>query len=140
MKRTQKLNASEQIEGENSHNEFCNIHGIKREFSATRTPQQNGVVERINRTVQEMARTMLLTANLQPKFWREAVETVVYTLNRTQLRPNCEKTPYELWKGKPSLVKYFKIFGSKCFIKINDGSLGKFSSWVDEGIFLGYST
>ena len=86
-----------------------------------------------------MARTMLLAADLQPKFWREAVGTVVYTLNRTQLRPNCEKTPYELWKGRPALVKYFKIFGSKCFIKINDDSPGKFDSWVDEGIFFGYS-
>ena len=87
-----------------------------------------------------MARTMLLAADLQPKFWREAVGTTVYTLDRTQLRPNCEKTPYELWKGRPALVKYFKIFGSKCFIKINDGSPGKFDSRVDEGIFLGYST
>ena len=87
-----------------------------------------------------MTRTMLLAANLQPKFWKEAVGTIVYTLNRTQLRPNNEKTPYELWKGRPASVKYFKIFGSKCFIKINDGSPGKFDSWVDEGIFLGYST
>eukprot|EP00253_Pinus_taeda_P007818 PITA_07818 len=68
------------------------------------------------------------------------VGIAVYTLNRTQLRPNCEKTPYELWKGRPASVKYFKIFGSKCFIKINDGSPGKFDSRVDEGIFLGYST
>ena len=87
-----------------------------------------------------MARTMLLAADLQPKFWREAVGTTVYTLNRTQLRPNCEKTPYELWKGRPTSLKYFKIFGSKCFIKINDGSPRKFDSRVDEGIFLGYST
>ena len=86
-----------------------------------------------------MARTMLITANLQTQFWKEAVGTVVYTLNWTQLRPNNEKTPYELWKGRPASVKYFKIFGSKCFIKINDGSPGKFDSRVDEGIFLGYS-
>ena len=87
-----------------------------------------------------MARVMLLAANLQPRFWREAVGTTIYTLNRTQLRPNCEKTPYELWNRRPALVKYFKIFGSKCFIKINDVSPGKFDSLVDEGIFLGYST
>ena len=86
-----------------------------------------------------MARTMLLAADLQPKFWREAVGAAVYALKRTQLRPNCDKTPYELWKGRPASVKYFKIFGSKCCIKINDGSSGKFDSQVDEGIFLGYS-
>jgi len=83
---------------------------------------------------------MLLAAKLQPKFWKEAVETIVCTLNRTQLRTNNEKTPYELWKGRLDSVKYFKIFESKCFIKINDDSLGKFDSRVDEGIFLGYST
>ena len=87
-----------------------------------------------------MARTMLIATNLQPKFWREAIETIVYTLNRTQLRPNNEKNPYELWKGRPASVKYFRIFGSKFFIEINDDSPGKFDSWVDEGIFLGYST
>ena len=87
-----------------------------------------------------MASTMLLETDLQPKFWREAVGTAVYTLNRTQLRPNNEKTPYELWKGRPASVKYFRVFGSKCFIKINDDSPGKFDSRVDEGIFLGYST
>lgn len=123
----------------NEFSEFCNFHGIKREFSAARTPQQNGVVERRNRTVQEMARTMLFAAYLQPKLWKEAVGTTIYTMNRTQLRPNCDKTPYELWKGRPATLKYFKIFGSKCFIKINDGSPRKFDSRVDEGIFLGYS-
>lgn len=80
----------------NEFHEFCNIHGIKREFSAARTPQKNGVVERRNCTVKEMEITMLLVVDLQPRFWREAIGTTVYTLNRTQLRPNCEKTPYEL--------------------------------------------
>ena len=83
---------------------------------------------------------MLLATDLQPKFWREVVGTRVYTLNRTQLRPNNEKTPYELWKGIPASVKYFRVFGSKFFIKINDDSPGKFDSRVDRGIFLGYST
>ena len=78
--------------------EFCKVHGIERELSATRTPNQNGVVERRNRTVQEMARTMLLATDLQSKFWREAVGATIYTFNRTRLRPNNEKTPYELWK------------------------------------------
>jgi len=120
-------------------NDFCNIHGIKRELSVARTPKQNGVVEIRNRTVQEMARTMLLAADLQAEFWREAAGTTIYTLNRAQLRPNNDKTPYELWEGRPALVNYFRIFGSKCFMKINDDSPGKFNSRVDEGIFLGYS-
>ena len=52
---------------------------------------------------------------------------------------NCNKTPYELWKGNPANVKYFRIFGSKCYIKREDQNLGKFESRVDEGIFVGYS-
>lgn len=60
-----------------------------------------------------MARTMSIVANLQTKFWKEAVGTIVYTLNRTQLRPNNEKTHYELWKGRLASVKYFNIFLSK---------------------------
>jgi len=120
--------------------EFCKEHGTERGLSAARTPKQNRVVERRNLTVQEMATTMLLVADLQPKFWKEAVGTTIYTLNRTQLRPNNEKTPHELWKGRLASVKYFRICGSKCFIKINDDSPGKFDSRVDEGIFLGYST
>lgn len=79
-----------------------------------------------------MARKMLLAADLQPKFWREEVGTKIYTLTRTQLKPNNEKTPYQLWKGRPTSVKYFKVFGSKCFIKINDESQGKFDSRVDK--------
>ena len=58
------------------------MHGIKLEFSSPITPQQNGVVERKNRVVQEMARVMLLSKKLPPKFWAEALNTVVYVINR----------------------------------------------------------
>ena len=57
-----------------------------------------------------MARTMLLAADLQVKFWKEAVGAIMYTLNRAQLRTNKDKTPYELWKGRLASVKYFRIF------------------------------
>jgi hypothetical protein len=55
------------------------------------------------------------------------------------LRPNHEKTPYELWFGRPTSVKHFRIFGSKCYIKNDEDNLGKFDPISDEGIFLGYS-
>ena len=61
--------------------EFCKEYGIKIDLSTARKPKQNGVVERRNRIVQEMARTILLAADLQPKFWKEVVRTAVYTLN-----------------------------------------------------------
>jgi transposase InsO family protein len=93
--------------------EFCENHGIKRHFSIASTPNQNGVVERKNKIVQEMAKTMLNEAKLPNTFWREVVNTIVYILNRAKIRVKNNKTPYELWKGIPTIVKYFKVFGSK---------------------------
>ena len=123
----------------NEFNDYCHEHGIKRQFSAARTPQQNGVAERKNRTVLEMARTMLNEAGISDRFWPQAVHTAVHTLNRALLRTNTDKTPYELWKGRPANVNYFRVFGSKCYIRRED-KIGKFDSRVDEGILLGYSS
>ena len=112
----------------NEFNQFCESHGIQRQLCATKTPQQNGVSERKNRTVQEATRTMLLEANIADTFWREAIATTLYIINRAQPKVNSDKTPYELWKGRPASVGYFKVFGSKCYIKVNDDNLGKFNS------------
>ena len=120
--------------------EYCENMGIRRQLSTPKTPQQNGVVERKNRTVQEMARTMLNESKVGDRFWREAIHTSVYIQNRCMLRPNEDKTPYEMWFGRKATVKYFKIFGSKCYIKRIDQNLGKFDDRADEGIFLGYSS
>ena len=73
-------------------------------------------------------------------YWKEAIYTNVYLLNRGQLKVNKDKTPYELWYGRPASVKYFKVFGNKSYIKRNEDNLGKFDSRNDEGIFLGYSS
>jgi hypothetical protein len=129
--------------GEFTSKEFmdhCSSHGIKRQFSVARTPQQNGVVERKNRTVQEMARTMLMDSKLTDIFWRQAVHTTVRIENKVMLRNNTDKTPYELWKRRPTNVKHFRVFGSKCYIKREDGRMGKFDSRVDKGILVGYSS
>ena len=80
----------------NEFDEFCEKHGIKRQFSVAKTPQRNSVVERKNRTVQEAGRTTLNEAKLSYAYWKEAVYTAVYILNRGQLRVNKDKTPYEL--------------------------------------------
>ena len=64
----------------------------------------------------------------------------MYILNRGQLKVNKDNTPYELWYGRQASVKYFKVFGSNCYIKRNEDELGKFDSRNDEGIFLGYSS
>ncbi|KAH9649048.1 Integrase catalytic domain-containing protein [Citrus sinensis] len=118
---------------------FCNNLGIEHQFSSPRTPQQNRVVERKNRSIQEMARTML-NENVLPKyFWAEAVNTACYVLNRVLIRPNFNKTPYELWKDRKPNIGYFKVFGCKCFVLNTKDNLGKFDPKSDVGIFLGYS-
>jgi hypothetical protein len=119
--------------------EFCENHGIKSHFSSARAPRKNGVVERKNKKLQEMAKTMLNESKLPDTFWREAISTTIYILNRVQIRVKINETPYELWKGRPTAVKYFKVFGIKCYIKRNEDNLGKFDYRIDEGIFLGYS-
>jgi transposase InsO family protein len=120
--------------------EFCDEHGIKREYTIPRTPQQNGVVERQNRTMQEMARSMMNEKNIGKTYWVEAIHTTIHVLNKAHLRPQSDKTPYELWFGRPASIKHFRVFGSKCYIKNNDENLNKYDDRVDEGIFLGYAT
>ncbi|GJV91511.1 putative ribonuclease H-like domain-containing protein [Tanacetum coccineum] len=79
--------------------EFCGSKGIKREYSNARTPQQNGVAERKNRTLIEAARTMLADSFLPNTFWAEAVSTACYVLNRVLVTKPHNKTPYELVTG-----------------------------------------
>ena len=83
---------------------------------------------------------MMQERNIPQTYWAEAVHTIVHILNKAHLRPNCDKTPYELWHGKPTSIKHFRVFGSKCFIKNNDDKLGKYDARADEGIFLGYAS
>jgi transposase InsO family protein len=126
--------------GEFTSKEFmdnCSSHGIKGQFSIARTPQQNGVVERKNMTIQEMAQTMLMDSKLTDIFWTQAMHTIVHIQNRVMLRNNNDKNPYKLWKGKPTNVKNFRVFGNKCYIKREDGRMGKFDSRVDKGIIVG---
>jgi hypothetical protein len=73
-------------------------------------------------------------------FWKQAMHTSVHIQNRVMLRNNTDKTPHELWKGRPTNVKHFKVFGSKCYIKREDGRMGKFDSRVDKGVLVGYSS
>ena len=127
-----------EFENENFEN-FCNQKGITHNFSFARTPQQNGVVERKNRTIQECVRTMLSDSKLPRNFWVEAVATACYILNRILIRPLTNKTSYELPFNKKPKVSYFKVFGSKCFIINTKDNFDKFDPKSDKGIFIGYS-
>ncbi|CAN1292083.1 Retrovirus-related Pol polyprotein from transposon TNT 1-94 [Linum perenne] len=128
--------------GEFENHEFetmCNDYDIRHNFSAPRTPQQNGVVERKNRTLVEIARTLLHDFGLPNIFWGEAVNNACYITNRALVRSRIKKTPYEIWKGRKPNIGYFSPFGCKCFILNTKDQLGKFDAKSDEGIFLGYS-
>jgi len=119
---------------------FCEENGISRDFSATRTSQQNGAAERKNLCLQELARTMLNETNLANYFWTDAISTTCYVLNRILIIPILKSTPCELYKGRKPNISHLRVFGSKCFV-LNNGkyNLGKFDSKFNEAIFLGYS-
>ncbi|GJW56433.1 putative ribonuclease H-like domain-containing protein [Tanacetum coccineum] len=120
-------------------NQFCEMKGIKRKFSMARTPQQNGVAERKNRTLIEAARTMLVDSKLPTSFWAEAVNTTCYVLNRVLVIKPHNKTPYELIRGRPPLIDFMKPFGCLVTILNTKDHLGKFDGKADEGYFVGYS-
>jgi transposase InsO family protein len=121
-----------QIEG------FLEEEGIKHEFSFPYTPQQNGVVERKNITLMDMARTMLNEYKTLDQFWAEAINTACYSINWLYLHWIFKKTSYELLTGKNPNVSYFRVFGSKCFILIKRGRSSKFAPKVVEDFLLGY--
>ncbi|GJX93862.1 putative ribonuclease H-like domain-containing protein [Tanacetum coccineum] len=121
-------------------NEFCAKKGIKREYSIARTPQQNGVAERKNRTLIEAARTMLADSLLPIQFWAEAVNTACYVLNRVLVTKPQMKTPYELLMGRSPNISFMRPFGCPLTILNTLDQLGKFDGKSEEGYLLGYST
>ncbi|GJS94889.1 putative ribonuclease H-like domain-containing protein [Tanacetum coccineum] len=120
-------------------NEFCGLKGIKREFSVARTPQQNGVAERKNKTLIEAARTMLADSLLPTVFWAEAVNTACYVLNRVLVTKPHNKTPYELIIGRPPSISFMRPFGCPVTILNTLDPLGKFDGKAEEGFLVGYS-
>jgi len=121
-------------------NKFYSKLGIKHNFSAPRTPQQNGVVERKNRSLEELARTILNETRLPKYFWADVVNRACYVLNKVLIGLILKNTLYELFRGRKPNLSHLKVFGCKCFILSNGkDNLDKFDSKSDEGIFLGYS-
>ncbi|GJY94131.1 putative ribonuclease H-like domain-containing protein [Tanacetum coccineum] len=119
--------------------EFCGSKGIKRGYSNAKTPQQNGVAERKNKTLIEAARTILADSFLPNTFWDEAVNTACYVLNRVLVTKPHNKTPYELITGKISIITYIRPFGYHVTILNTIDHLGKFEEKADEGFLVGYS-
>jgi hypothetical protein len=116
--------------------DFLDENGITHEFSAAYTPQQNGVVELNNRTLIEMARTMLSEYKTPIRFSADAINTACHIINRVYLHKFLKKTSYELITGKKPNVSYLRVFGAPCFI-LDLKHSSKFAPKAHEGFLLG---
>nr|GEZ19774.1 retrovirus-related Pol polyprotein from transposon TNT 1-94 [Tanacetum cinerariifolium] len=114
--------------------------GIYHQTFVARTPEQNGVVERRNRTLVEAARIMLSTAKVPLFFWAEAIATSCFTQNCSLVIPRHEKAPYHIINDRKPSVKFFHIFGSLCYIVRDGENLDEMKEKGDACIFVGYST
>nr|GEX48865.1 retrovirus-related Pol polyprotein from transposon TNT 1-94 [Tanacetum cinerariifolium] len=113
--------------------------GITQQFSAARTPQQNGVMERRNRTIVEAARAMLTFSNLLSFLWAEAIAIACFTQNCLIIHKRFDKTPYEHINKRKSNIKFFRVFGCRCYLLKNYEDVGKLKEKGDIGVFVRYS-
>ena len=118
---------------------FCEDEGVERQLTVAYT-QQNGVVERKNQTVMEMAKAMLYEKGLSKIFWAEAVNTAVYLLNRCPTKALLNKTPIEAWSGRKPSVRHFKVFGCLCYSRVPKERRSKLDETSEKCIFMGYSS
>jgi transposase InsO family protein len=116
--------------------ELYDKFGIRHQFLAKYTLQSNGLVERKNRTLIDMARSMLSEYNVSQSFWVKEINTACYYINRLYCHPLKEKTPYELLNGRKPNIAYFWVFGYKCYIMKKGTRLGKFEKKCEEGFLL----
>ncbi|GJQ99396.1 retrovirus-related pol polyprotein from transposon TNT 1-94 [Tanacetum coccineum] len=137
--RTVRTDKGTEFLNKNLHAYFVQ-EGIEHQTSTARTPEQNGVVERQNRTLVEVARTMLSATKVPLFFWAEAIATTCFTQNCSLVIPRHEKTSYHIINGRKPSVKFFHIFGSLCYIVRDGENLDKMKEKGDACIFVGYST
>ena len=122
----------------NEFEDFCKKCGIARKKTTPYTPQQNGVVERMNKTLMEKARSMLSSARIGQEFWAEAVETACYLVNRSPTSSLIDKTPQELWNGKKPSIKHLKVFGCDAYVHVPKEKRSKLDNKYEKCIFIGY--
>ena len=118
---------------------YCKNNGIKREHTIPYTPQQNGVAERKNRTLMEMARCMLHARNMDPKFWVEDVNLESYIINRSPTIVAKHKTPKETWSGRKPTIGHFNVFGCDAYVHIREEKMKKLDKKSHKCIMVGYS-
>lgn len=117
---------------------FCNENGIHHRKSVAYTPEQNGCVERDNRTIMELARSMIHSKGLSKRLWAEAAHTAVYILNRTGTSTVKNASPFQLWYGRPAQFDHFRIFGSEVYVHIPKEKRSKLDAKARKCMFVGY--
>ena len=118
--------------------EFCEANGIRQPLIVLRSPQQNGVAERKNRTILDMARSMLKRKKLPKELWTEVVACAVYLSNRSPTRSVWGKTPQEAWSGRKPGISHLRVFGSIAHVHIPDERRTKLDDKSESFIFIGY--
>ena len=117
---------------------FCKENGIRQEYTVPHRPQQNGVAERMNRTLDDMARSLLISAKLPVRFWPEAIQTAAYIRNLCPVSTNKFKIPYEIWNERKGDYKSLVKFGCTAYALILPTG-GKFDPKSQKLVFVGYS-
>jgi hypothetical protein len=137
IKRIRSDNGGEYIEKD--FKKYLKDQGIIHEFTNAYSPEQNGIAERLNRTINDKARCMLGNSKLPKQFWAEAVRTANYIRNNSLCRPCENKTPMELWNGYKPNISYFKIFGCTAYATLpRQHRSWKYGERAVKTIFLGY--
>jgi transposase InsO family protein len=122
----------------NEFEELCKKCCIARQKTTPYTPQQNGVAERMNKTLMEKARCMLSGAGLGHEFWAEAVGTTCYVVNRSPSSASDDKTPQEVLTGKEPSLTHLKVFGCDAYVHVPKENRSKLDKKVEKCIFIGY--
>ncbi|KAL4301681.1 hypothetical protein GQ457_10G015230 [Hibiscus cannabinus] len=124
----------------NEFNDFCKENGIRRPLIVPRSPQQNGIAERKNRTILNMARSMLKAKNMPKEFWAEAVSCAVYLSNRSPTKNVDNVTPQEAWSGRKPSVRHIRVFGSIAYAHVPDQGRLKLDDRSSKYVFIGYDS
>ena len=123
---------------EDNFAKFCGEKGISHEFTVPYCPQQNGVAERMNRTIMERARSMLYQVKLPLDFWAEACSRAVYLHNRSPTTALKDETPFERLFGRRPDISHLRVFGCVSYVHVPDGQRRKLDAKACKSIFVGY--
>ena len=116
---------------------FLQSCGIKAQYTMPGTPKQNGVVERRNRILMDMVRSMISITKLPQSLWGEALQTAMYILNRVPSK-SVPKTPFELWTNRKPSLNHLKVWGCPAGVRVYNSHERKLDPRTTSGFFIGY--